>query len=37
MEKIGNLQKALIKNTWYDCYNWLINSIPDPIKNCGFG
>ena len=30
-------KKTFTKNTWNDCYNWLINLIPEPIKSRGRG
>ena len=28
-------KKTFTKNTWNDCYSWLINLIPEPIKSRG--
>ena len=30
-------KRTLRKNAWYDWHDWLINYIPEPIKNCRLG
>ena len=30
--KITNKEENIYKNTWNDWYDWLTNSIPEPIK-----
>ena len=41
MDKFGKTKltkkRTFTKNTWYDWNDWLINYIPEPIKNCGRG
>ena len=35
-EKERTKERTFAKKTWYNRYNWLINYIPDPIKNSGW-
>ena len=41
MDKFGKKEltkkRAFTENTWYDCYDWFINYIPEPIKKRGRG
>ena len=30
-------KRTFTNNTWYNWYDWLINYIPEPIKNRGEG
>ena len=32
-EKEMTKKRPFAKNTWYDCYDWLISYILEPIKN----
>ena len=35
-EKRTNKEQNIYKNNWYDWCDWLINYIPEPIKNRGW-
>ena len=41
MDKFGKKEltqkRAFTENTWYDCYYWFINYIPEPIKKTWAG
>ena len=36
-KKRASKEENIYKNTWNDCYSWLINLIPEPIKSRGQG